>query len=81
MRLEIQLATPSIGYVRIELGRGQIRVSEHFLNRSEVGAAFQQMRGERVAQEVGMHAPRFEPGHVCEAAQDEECARAVSGPP
>jgi len=23
-----------------------------------------------------MHPPRLEPGHVCEAAQDEECARA-----
>jgi hypothetical protein len=40
MCLEVQLATAAIGYVCIELGRCQIRVSEHFLNRAEIGAAF-----------------------------------------
>jgi hypothetical protein len=48
VRLEIQLATAAIGYVRIELGRRKIRVSEHFLNRPEIGSAFQEVRGERM---------------------------------
>src|SRR2546421_8698272 len=34
------------------------------------------MGGERMPQEVGMHASRFEPGSGCEAAQDEERAGA-----
>jgi hypothetical protein len=76
MRLKIQLATAAIGYVRVELGCRQIRVPEHFLNRAQIRAAFQQMRGERMAQEVRVDAPRLEPGCGCEAAQDEECARA-----
>src|SRR5579872_5877867 len=36
VRLEVQLATASIGYVRVELGSREVGVSEHFLNRTEV---------------------------------------------
>ncbi len=34
MRLEIQLATAPIGYVRVQLGRRKIRVPEHLLHRT-----------------------------------------------
>ena len=44
--MEIQLATPPVGYVGVQLGRGEIRMAEHFLNRPEVGAAFEEMRRE-----------------------------------
>jgi hypothetical protein len=46
MRLEVQLATPSIGYVGVELGRGQIRVAEHLLHGTKVGSSFEQVGGE-----------------------------------
>src|SRR5436305_1372671 len=75
MRSVVQLATPPIGYVRIELGRRQIRVSEHLLDRAEVGAPFEQVRREGVAQQVRMHTLRLEPGGRGEAAQDQEGAR------
>ena len=37
----------------IDLGRGNICMAQHFLNGVQVGAVFQQMRGERMAQRVG----------------------------
>jgi hypothetical protein len=49
---------------------------EHFLNRTEVGAAFEQVGGERVPQQMGMDAPGVEPGLLGESAQDQEGARA-----
>jgi hypothetical protein len=48
VRLEIQLSTTPIGYVRVQLGRGEVRVPEHLLHGAEVGAALQQVRRERV---------------------------------
>ena len=39
MRLEVQLTPSAIGYVRVELGRREIGMSEHFLNRAQVGAS------------------------------------------
>src|SRR6266446_4660878 len=50
-------------------------MAEHFLDRSEVGAALEQMGGERVAEEMGVDALRLEPGRPGEAAEDEEGAR------
>ena len=49
---------------------------EHFLDRAQVGASLEQVRRERVAQEVGMDALGLEPGLVGQAAQDEEDAGA-----
>ena len=46
VRLEIQRATAAIGYVGVELGRGEIRVTQHLLDRAQVGAAFEQVRRE-----------------------------------
>ena len=60
MRSEVQLATPSIGYVRVQLGGGQVGVAEHLLHGAEVGAAFEEVRGERVAQQVRVDACRVE---------------------
>src|SRR5512133_425120 len=72
MRLEVQLAPPPIGYVRVELGRREVGVAEHLLHASEVGAALEEMRGERVAEQMGMDALRLEPGLLGEPSQDEE---------
>src|SRR5581483_9857066 len=74
MRSEVQLAATPIGYVRVELGGRQIGVPEHFLNRTEVGAALEEVGREGVPQQVWMDALGVEAGRLGEAAQDEECA-------
>src|SRR5262245_27619500 len=51
-------------------------MSEHFLNRAEVGAALEQMRGERVAQQMRVHARGVEPGLLGPAPEDQEGAGA-----
>jgi hypothetical protein len=76
MRLEVQLSTAPIGYVGIELGRREVGVPEHLLNRPQVCAALEEMRREGVAQEVRVNAFRLEPGAARKPAQDQECARA-----
>jgi hypothetical protein len=74
VRSKVQLPTPSIGYVGIELCRREIGMSEHFLNGTEIGAALEQMSRKRVAQQVGVHAARIEACLLGELAQDEERA-------
>src|SRR6185437_6269357 len=76
VRLEIQLTPPAIGYVRVQLGRGEIGMSEHLLDRAQVGTSLEQVRGERVAQEMGVDPLGLEPGLRGELAQDEKDARA-----
>ena len=76
MRSEIQLAAPPIGYVRVELGRRQIGVAKHLLNRAEVGAALEEVGRERVPEQVRMDTLRLEAGLLRELAQDEERAGA-----
>jgi hypothetical protein len=46
----VQLAAASIGYVRIQLGGREVGVAEHLLDAPQVGAAFEEMRRERVAE-------------------------------
>src|SRR5712691_3027810 len=76
MRLEEQLPSTPIGYVGVPLGGGEIGVSEHLLNRPQVGSALEQMRCEGVPQEVGVDAARLEACGGGELAQDEKRARA-----
>jgi len=70
MRLEIQLAPPPIGYVGVQLGGREIGVSEHLLHGAQIGAALQQMRCERVPQQVRMHTIRLEARGLCELPED-----------
>jgi hypothetical protein len=76
MRVVVQLAPPPIGYVCVQLRGGEIGMSEHFLNRAEVGAALEQVRRERMAQQVRVHARRVEAGLFRPAPEDQERARA-----
>ena len=76
---EIQLPTPPIGYVGVELGRGEVGVAEHLLDGAQIGAALQQMGGERMAEQVRMDAVRVEPGFLGELAEDQEGAGAGEG--
>jgi hypothetical protein len=76
MRLEIQLSTSPVGYVRVQLRRREIGVAEHLLDAPEIGAAFEQMRGEAVAQQVRVHARWVEAGLLGQPPHDEEGAGA-----
>ena len=50
-------------------------MTEHFLNRTQVGAAFEQMRGEGVAQQMGVHPSGLEARPLGEPSQDQERPR------
>src|SRR5215210_4307642 len=76
VRAEVQLSAASIGYVGVELGRREVRVAEHLLHRAEVGAALEQVRRERVAEQVRVDALRVETRLLGELAQDQEGAGA-----
>ena len=52
--MEVQLATTPIGYVCVELGRREIGMPQHFLDTPQVGASFEEVCGERVAEQVGV---------------------------
>ena len=49
-------------------------MAEHLLDRAQVGAALEEVGGERVAQKVRVDALRVEAGRGGEPAQDEERA-------
>src|SRR3954469_23685042 len=72
VRLEVQLSTSPIGYVRVELGGGGVGIAEHLLDAAKVGAALQQVRRERVTEQVRMDALRLEPRLLGEPAKDQE---------
>ena len=76
VRLEVQLAPAAVGDVRVELGRAEVGVAEHLLDAAQVGAALEQVRRERVAEQVRVHALRLEAGLRGQPAQDQERAGA-----
>ena len=75
MSVEVGLAPAAVGDVRVALGRSEIGVPEHLLHGSEVGAALEQVRRERVAEQVRMDTPGLEAGTRRETSQNEERAR------
>src|ERR1044071_434791 len=76
MRAEVQLATPPIGYVGIELGGGQVCVAQHLLHRPQVGAALQEVRRKGMTEEMRVHALRIEARLLGQSAEDQEGAGA-----
>ena len=79
MGREVRLAPPAVGHVRVALGRREIGVPEHLLHGAEIGAPLEQMRRERVAEQVRMDAFGLEPGLLRELAQDQEGSRPGQG--
>src|SRR5262245_23213634 len=73
---EVRLAPPAVGHVGVELGRGEVGVAEHLLDAPQVGAALEQVRRERVAEEVRVDPARLEAGLLGKAAEDQERAGA-----
>jgi hypothetical protein len=80
VRSVVQRPTTPIGYVGIELRGRKIGVAEHLLNRTEVRAALQQVRRERVPEEMGVDALGVEPRLLRQLAEDEECPGARERP-
>ena len=82
MCAEVQLPPSPIGDVRVELGCGEVRVPEHLLHAPQVGAALEQVRRERVPQEVRVDPIGLEARLRGEAPQDQEragpCERAAA---
>jgi hypothetical protein len=76
VRLEVDLAPAPVGDVRVALRRAEICVAEHLLHGTEVGATLEEMRRERVPEQVWMDAAGLEAGALGELLQDEERARA-----
>ena len=48
----VDVPDPLSGQMRVQLGRGDTRMSEQLLDDAQVGAALEQMGRERVAQRV-----------------------------
>jgi hypothetical protein len=69
VRLEVDVAPPSIRDVGVTLGRPEIRVPEHLLHRAQVRSALEEVRRERVAQQVRMDASGLESRSVGELAE------------
>ena len=65
--------------VRIALRRAQSRVPQQLLNGAQVGAALQQVRGERVPQRMRADAGlQGELRHVAAQAGDRRCVRSAA---
>jgi hypothetical protein len=80
VRLEIQLPTSLVGYVRIELCGREIGMAEHFLDRPQVCSSLEQVRGKRVPEEVRMHAVRVQARFLSQFPEDQEGAGAGQRP-
>ena len=79
MRLEVQLAAPPIGYVRVQLRRGKVGMAEHLLDGAQVGSALEQVRGEGVAQKMRVDALGIQSCLARETAKHEEDPGAREG--
>src|SRR5918996_4801554 len=53
---KIQLPTPAVRYVCVQLGGREVGVAEHLLDAPKIGAALEEVRGERVAEEMRVDA-------------------------
>src|SRR4051812_42187051 len=69
MRAEVDVLEPLGAEVRVDLRRGDVRVAEHLLDRAQVAAAREEVRGEGVAQRVRAH-PVLEPDGARMALDD-----------
>src|SRR4249919_2763267 len=72
MRSEVGVAATTVGDVRVPLRRREVGVPEHLLDAAEVGAALEQVCGERVAEQVRVDARRIQTCLLGEASEDQE---------
>ena len=82
VRGEVRLAPPAVGDVRVELGRAEVGVAEHLLDAAQVGAALEQVRRERVAEQVRVDASGLEARRVSASRRRiRNAPERVSAPP
>jgi hypothetical protein len=62
MVFQHQIAQSRVEDMGVDLGRGDIGMAQQRLDRAQVGAVLQKMRGEGVAQLVGRDAGGVDPG-------------------
>jgi hypothetical protein len=74
VRTEVRVTPARIRNMGVDLGRAQVRMAEHLLYRAQVCAPLEEMRGEGMAEEVGMHPCRIESRLGGQAPEDEEGA-------
>ena len=53
---EVNVAPATIGDMRVQLGGAEIGVAQHLLHAAQVGPTFEQVRGERMPQQVRVDA-------------------------
>ncbi len=63
MKLTMNLFQAGLVDVSVNLGRGQARVSQHFLDGAQIGPMTEEMRGKRMAQKMGPDF-LFQPGQL-----------------
>src|SRR5262249_39217844 len=69
---EVDLPPAPVAHVCVQLGRSEVGMAEHLLDAAEVGAALEEMRRERMSEQVRVDPVRFEAGALREAAEDQE---------
>src|SRR4051794_10951791 len=69
---EVELASPAVADVCVKLRGRQIGVPQHLLDAPQIGATLEQMRRERVPEQVRVDAARLEAGLVGEPPEHEE---------
>jgi hypothetical protein len=74
VRIEVRITPASVRNMGVDLGCAQVRVAEHLLHRAQVRAPLEEVRGEGMAEEMGVHPGRIEPRLRGQAPEDEEGA-------
>jgi hypothetical protein len=74
MSPKIRLSSPAVRDVGVQLGRAEIGVAEHLLHATEVGAALEEVRRERVPEQMRMDTLRIEARGSRQPPQDQERA-------
>ena len=74
MRVEVDVSAPTVGDVCVALRRPEIGVAQHLLHRAQVRASFEEVRRERVPEEVRVDASGLEARALRELAEDQEGA-------
>ena len=76
VRVEVDVPASAVGDVRVALRRPEIGVAQHLLHRAQVSASLEEVRRERMPEEVRVHPDGLEARALRELAQDEERAGA-----
>src|SRR3954447_19077115 len=74
VRTEVRVTSARVRNMGVDLGGAEVCVAEHLLDRAQVSASLEEVRGEGMAEEVRMHAGRVESRLRGQAPEDKEGA-------